>query len=120
MVKARIRQVQREVASQRMMDEVPDATVVVTNPTHFAVALRYDPNGAGAPRVVAKGVDEVAQRIKAVAREHGVLVHEAPPLARALHRTCELGDEVPEDLFQAVAGVLAYVYRVQGGTPVPA
>lgn len=120
MVKARIRQVQREVASQRMMDEVPDATVVVTNPTHFAVALRYDPNGTGAPRVVAKGVDEVAQRIKAVAREHGVLVHEAPPLARALHRTCELGDEVPEDLFQAVAGVLAYVYRVQGGTPVPA
>ena len=120
MVKARIHQVQREVAGRRMMEEVPDATVVVTNPTHFAVALRYDEDGLGAPRIVAKGVDEVAQRIKSVAREHGVLVYEDPPLARALHRSCELGDEVPEDLFQAVAGVLAYVYRVQGGAPITA
>jgi flagellar biosynthetic protein FlhB len=116
MVKARIRQIQREVASQRMMDEVPDATVVVTNPTHFAVALRYDRDGPGAPRVVAKGVDEVAQRIRKAARAADVLIHEDPPLARALHRTCQLGDEVPEDLFRAVAGVLAYVYRVQGET----
>ena len=120
MTKARIRQIQREAASKRMMADVPDATVVVTNPTHFAVALQYEPDGTGAPRVVAKGVDEVAQRIKQVARDAGVLVHEAPPLARALHRTCEIGDEVPEDLFQAVAGVLAYVYRLQGGTPAPA
>jgi len=120
MVKARIRQVQREAAGKRMMEDVPDATVVVTNPTHFAVALRYEPDGLTAPRIVAKGVDEVAQRIKQVARDADVLVYEDPPLARALHRTCEIGDEVPEDLFQAVAGVLAYVYRVQGGAPTPA
>lgn len=119
-VKARIRQVQREVAGRRMMEEVPDATVVVTNPTHFAVALRYDADGPRAPRVVARGVDEVARKIKEVAREAGVLVYEDPPLARALHAGCELGDEVPEELFQAVAGVLAYVYRVQGGAPVTA
>jgi flagellar biosynthesis protein FlhB len=120
MVKARIRQVQREVASQRMMEEVPNATVVVTNPTHFAVALRYTSEEGGAPRVVAKGVDEIARKIKDVAREAGVLVYEDPPLARALHRGCQIGDEVPEELFQAVAGVLAYVYRVQGGAPQPA
>lgn len=120
MVKARIRQVQREMAGQRMMEEVPDATVVVTNPTHFAVALRYDQDGGKAPLVVAKGVDEMAQRIKSVARDAEVLLYEDPPLARALHRSCEIGDEVPEDLFQAVAGVLAYVYRVQGGAPVTA
>jgi len=120
MVKARIRQVQRESASRRMMDDVPDATVVVTNPTHFAVALSYDSQGAGAPRVVAKGVDSLARRIKDVAREAGVLVYEDPPLARGLHRSCEIGAEIPEDLFKAVAGVLAYVYRVQGGTPATA
>jgi flagellar biosynthesis protein FlhB len=120
MVKARIRQVQREVAGQRMMEEVPNATVVVTNPTHFAVALRYTSEEGGAPRVVAKGVDEIARKIKDVAREAGVLVYEDPPLARALHRGCQIGDEVPEELFQAVAGVLAYVYRVQGGAPQPA
>ncbi len=120
MVKARIRQIQREVASRRMMEAVPDATVVVTNPTHFAVALDYDDQSSGAPRVVAKGVDQVAQRIKSVAREAGVLIYEDPPLARALHRSCDIGDEVPEDLFAAVAGVLAYVYRVQGKAPLTA
>ncbi|MDA1263449.1 MAG: flagellar biosynthesis protein FlhB [Planctomycetota bacterium] len=119
-VKAKIRQIQREVAGRRMMQDVPDATVVVTNPTHFAVALKYDEDAPGAPKVVAKGIDEVARRIKEIAREEGVLVYEDPPLARALHRDCEIGDEVPEDLFQAVAGVLAYVYRVQGGAPVTA
>lgn len=114
LVKSRIRSVQRELAARRMMADVPDATVVVTNPTHFAVALRYESDAVDAPRVVAKGVDEVAQNIKRVAREAGVLVVEDAPLARALHRTCEIGDQIPEDLFGAVAGVLAYVYRVQG------
>lgn len=116
-VKSRIRQVQRELASRRMMADVPKATVVVTNPTHVAVALRYDEEGRSAPIVVAKGLDEVAEAIKAVAREHGVVVHEEPPLARALHRTCEIGDPIPGELFEAVARVLAYVYRVQGRTP---
>ncbi|MCP3914786.1 MAG: flagellar biosynthesis protein FlhB [bacterium] len=115
-VRARIRQIQREMATRRMMDDVPDATVVVTNPTHFAVALSYDGGLGGAPVVVAKGVGEVARNIKDVARDAGVLVYEDPPLARALHRQVEIGDEIPEELFQAVANVLAYVYRVQGKT----
>jgi len=114
LVRSRIRQLQREVASRRMMQDVPKATVVVTNPTHFAVALSYENGNPQAPRVVAKGVDEVAARIRQVAREAGVLVYEDPPLARALHREVEIGDEIPEDLFQAVAGVLAYVYRLRG------
>ena len=118
-LKGRIRQAQRELASQRMMQEVPDATVVVTNPTHYAVALRYeredDPQKqAAAPRVVAKGVDFLAQRIKEVAREAGVVIYEDVALARTLHAQCEVGDEIPVDLYRAVAGVLAYVYRIQG------
>ena len=114
-VKGRIRQLQREMASRRMMHEVPDATVVVTNPTHYAVALKYDRDDADgfAPRVVAKGVDSVAQRIKELARENDVICFENVPLARALHAQCEIGDFIPEDLFEAVASVLAYVYRVQ-------
>jgi len=123
-LKARVRRVQREMASRRMMADVPKATVVVTNPTHYAVALRYDRDeetgaGRGAPVVVAKGVDHVAERIKEIAREAEVLCYEDVPLARALHAQCEIGDEIPVDLFQAVATVLAYVYRVQGEqTPV--
>jgi len=117
-LRARIRSIQRELAQRRMMSDVPEATVVVTNPTHYAVALRYDREEAGqqrrAPYVVAKGVDEVAQRIKAVAGEAGVPLHENVALARALHAQCEIGDEIPEALYQAVASVLAYVYRVQG------
>ena len=116
-IKARIRDVQREMASQRMMDSIPDATVVVTNPTHYAVALKYDresPDG-GAPRIVAKGVDQVAQNIKKVARDNGVVCFENVPLARALHAQCEIGDIIPEELFDAVANVLAYVYRIEDG-----
>ena len=115
-IKARIRQVQRELASRRMMEDVPNATVVVTNPTHYAVALKYerDELQGSAPRVVAKGVDHVAQKIKQVARENGVICFENVPLARALHAECEIGDSIPEELFEAVASVLAYVYRVQG------
>ena len=117
-IKARIRQVQREMASCRMMAEVPEATVVVTNPTHFAVALKYDRDGDGgsAPTVVAKGVDHVAQKIKEIARENGVVLFEDVPLARALHAQVEIGDAIPEQFFEAVAGVLAYVYRVQGSS----
>lgn len=114
-IKSRIRQIQREMAGKRMMADVPDATVVLTNPTHYAVALRYVDDGAGtAPIVVAKGVDDVAQRIKRVARESGVLVYEDPPLARALHRSSEIGDQIPPELFGAVAKVLAYVFRLEG------
>lgn len=114
-IKARIRQVQREMASRRMMDEVPDATVVVTNPTHYAVALRYERTSedGGAPRVVAKGVDHVAQKIKQLARDNDIVCFENVPLARALHAQCEIGDVIPEELFEAVASVLAYVYGVQ-------
>ena len=114
-VKSRIRQVQRDLARRRMMSEVPKATVVVTNPTHFAVALRYDRDQErGAPWVVAKGVDRIALRIREVAREAGVPCYEDPPLARALHAAVEIGQPIPEELFQAVAGVLAYVYRMRG------
>jgi len=120
LVKSRIRQVQRELANRRMMDDVPKATVVVTNPTHFAVALRYDEASGRAPVVVAKGLDAIALRIRAIAAESGVIVYEEPPLARALHRSCEIGDSVPAELFEAVARVLAYVYRVQGRAPVSA
>jgi len=114
-VKARIRQIQRELAGRRMMEAVPKATVVVTNPTHFAVALQYDSSEEGeTPRVVAKGVDHVAQRIKEIAREAGVLCYEDRTLARALHAQVEIGDQIPEVLFRAVASVLAFVYGIQG------
>lgn len=117
-LKARIRGIQREMAQRRMMVDVPKATVVITNPTHYAVALRYerDENGKAkrAPVVVAKGADLVAQRIKEVAREANVPLFEDVPLARALHAQCEIGDEIPEALYQAVAAVLAYVYRIRG------
>ena len=93
--------------------------MIVTNPTHYAVALRYDNEVTGrrAPVVVAKGVDSLAQRIKAVARESGVVCYEDVPLARALHAQCEVGEEIPEDLYAAVAAVLGYVYRLKGGAP---
>lgn len=123
-LKARVRQVQREMARRRMMADVPKATVVVTNPTHYAVALCYErapapgpdgkPRARRAPYVVAKGVDLVAQRIKAVARDAGIVCYEDIALARALHRDVEIGEEIPEAFYQAVASVLAYVYRVQG------
>jgi flagellar biosynthetic protein FlhB len=111
-VKGRIRQQQREMARSRMMANVPKADVVVTNPTHYSVALRYDAARGGAPRVVAKGAGEMALRIRTVASEHGVPLVEAPPLARALHKHCELEQEVPARLFRAVAEVLAYVYQL--------
>lgn len=113
-IKARIRQQQRAIARRRMMAEVPKADVVVTNPTHFAVALRYDESARwNAPRVVAKGTEEVAARIRELAAEHRVPVLSAPPLARALHRHVELGHEIPAGLYTAVAEILAWVYQLK-------
>jgi flagellar biosynthetic protein FlhB len=112
-VKGAIRRRQREAARARMMAAVPDADVVVTNPTHFSVALKYDGRSA-APEVVAKGQDLLALRIREIAAEHGVPVVPDPPLARSLHGSVEVGHQIPEELFQAVAQVLAYVYRVAG------
>ncbi len=112
-VKGKIRQVQQEMARRRMMQEVPKADVVVTNPTHFAVALRYDDKRMRAPIVVAKGADAVAARIREIASEHGVPLFEAPPLARALFRNVDLNREVPANLYVAVAQVLTYVYQLR-------
>jgi flagellar biosynthetic protein FlhB len=111
-IKARIRAVQREQARRRMMQAVPKADVVVTNPLHFAVALQYDEKTMSAPLLIAKGSQLVAERIKEIAREHRIPVVEAPPLARALHRHVEVGDPIPGTLFTAVAQVLAYVYQL--------
>lgn len=111
-LKARIRSQQREISRNRMMSEVPKADVVVTNPTHFAVALKYDREKGGAPQVVAKGMNLVAQKIRDLAGEHKVPIVELPPLARALHRHVEIGEEVPAALYTAVAEVMAYVYQL--------
>ncbi len=111
-VKARVRALQQQAATRRMMEELPTADVVITNPTHFAVALKYDDTSMGAPRVVAKGKDLIAKRIREVAEEHGVPLFSAPPLARVLFRTAEIGDEVPARLYTAVAQVLAYIYQL--------
>ncbi|MFN3544728.1 MAG: flagellar biosynthesis protein FlhB [Thiobacillus sp.] len=112
-LKARIRQQQREVARRRMMAEIPTADVVVTNPTHYAVALKYTEGKMRAPRVVAKGADLVAAKIREVAAEHNVPMLEAPPLARALFRHTDIGDEIPATLYTAVAEVLAYVFQLR-------
>lgn len=111
-LKARIRSQQREIARRRMMSEVPKADVVVTNPTHFAVALKYDSATMVAPKIVAKGMNMVAFRIRELAEANKVPVLEAPPLARALHRHAEIGDQVPQGLYTAVAEVMAYVYQL--------
>jgi len=112
-VKARIRQVQREMARRRMMAEVPKADVVITNPEHVAVALKYEMREMPAPKVVAKGQGLLAQKIKEVARESGVPIVEDPPLARLLYTRVEVEEYIPEDLYKAVAEVLAYVYRLK-------
>jgi len=112
-MKGRIRKAQQELARRRMMHLVPTADVVVTNPTHFAVALRYDDKRMRAPIVVAKGADVIAARIREIATEHNVPLFEAPPLARALHRHVEIGGEIPSNLYVAVAQVLTYIYQVK-------
>jgi len=117
LVKSRIRQIQREVARRRMMQEVPTADAVVTNPTHYAVALRYDATKMEAPTVVAKGRNRLAERIKEIARQHGVPLVEDRFLARALYRSVEVGQEIPYTLYQAVARVLAYIYQLRRRVP---
>ena len=113
MVKGRIRSMQREAARRRMMAAIPTADVVVTNPTHYSVALKYSDKGMRAPTVVAKGSHLIAQRIREIAVENNVPILEAPPLARALHKHTEIGESIPEALYTAVAEVLAYVYQLK-------
>ncbi|RAV03526.1 flagellar biosynthesis protein FlhB [Paenibacillus sp. YN15] len=113
-IKGKIKEKQRRMALARMMQDVPKADVVITNPTHFAVAIQYDNGKMDAPRVVAKGTDFVALKIKEVAKENGVITMENRPLARALYDQVEIGQTIPAELFQAVAEVLAYVYRLKG------
>jgi len=115
-VKGQIRRKQMEMSQQRMMDEVPKADVIVTNPAHYAVALRYDPMGTGAPVVVAKGIDLIAAHIRNIAMGEDIPLIAAPPLARALFYSTEIGDEIPQGLFLAVAQVLAYVFQLKAAT----
>lgn len=103
---------------RRMMSDVPKATVVITNPTHFAVAIRYQPEKAAAPVIVAKGRDLIALRIRSIAEEHGIAIVENPPLAQVLYRSAEIGMEIPEDLYLTVAEILAYIYSLRGERPV--
>ncbi len=114
LIKQKLRSIRMERARKRMMAEVPNADVVITNPTHFAVALRYDTKTMQAPLVIAKGKDKVAMRIREVAEEHKIPVVRNPPLARSLYADVELEEEVPMELYQAVAEVIGYVYRLQG------
>jgi flagellar biosynthetic protein FlhB len=112
-VKARVRRMQRDMTRRRMLKAVQTATVVVTNPTHYAVALEYDRSRMAAPVVVAKGADHIAARIKKVARDHGVPIVENVPLAQGLYKGAEIGDTIPAALFGAVAEVLAYLVRIK-------
>jgi len=112
-VKSQIRRMQRQLSEQRMMDAVPMADVIITNPTHFAVALKYEDHGNGAPIVVAKGQDFMAHRIREVAMQHEVTIFEAPPLARALYGMVEVKQEIPQQLYKAVAQILAYVFQLR-------
>ena len=116
-IKAQIRRRQREMSNSRMMDRVKDADVVITNPEHFAVALEYDPTGDGAPIMVAKGSDHMAALIRAEAKTHGIHIFEAAPLARAIYFTTEVEQQVPEDLYHAVAQVIAYVFSLEAASP---
>ncbi|MGL5358985.1 MAG: flagellar biosynthesis protein FlhB [Shewanella sp.] len=124
-VKGRIRQMQRELAQRRMMAEVPNADVIVVNPEHYAVAIKYDVKRSPAPFVIAKGVDEVAFKIREIARAHNIVIVSAPPLARAIYHTTKLDQQIPDGLFTAVAQVLAYVFQLRqyqkgrGRKPIP-
>ena len=111
-VKSKIKQLQREVAQRRMMADVPTADVVITNPTHYSVALKYQAGSMGAPIMVAKGTDQAAMKIREIAKEHNIPQMQAPPLARALYKHSRVGDEIPEGLYVAVAQVLAYIFQM--------
>ncbi|MGI9205870.1 MAG: flagellar biosynthesis protein FlhB [Woeseiaceae bacterium] len=114
-VKSKIRAMQQQAATRRMMEDVPTADVVITNPTHFAVALKYDDSRMGAPRVIAKGKNLIAARIREIAEENKVPLFSAPPLARALYRSTNVGQDIPAGLYTAVAQVLAYIFRLRDG-----
>jgi len=113
-IKGKIRQKQLQMSAMRMMSKVPEADVVITNPTHYAVALQYDDKVNSAPVVIAKGQDYIARKIRETALEHNIEIVENPPLAQSLYAMCEIDDEIPDDLYQAVADVLAFVYRQKG------
>lgn len=115
-IKAKIRQIQMQASRKRMMAEVPEADVVITNPTHYAVAIKYDEQKHNAPMVVAKGKDNIAMQIKKIAREHNVHIVQNPPLARSLYKDVDVDKPIPEALFSAVAEVLAYVYKMEHRT----
>ncbi|WP_076416945.1 flagellar biosynthesis protein FlhB [Colwellia sp. UCD-KL20] len=111
-IKGRIRRVQYEMSQRRMMQDVPDSDVVITNPTHYSIALKYDPTSGNAPQLVAKGIDEMAIHIRTIAKEHEVEILQSPALARSLYYTAEVNEDIPEELFAAVAQVLAFVYQL--------
>jgi flagellar biosynthesis protein FlhB len=114
-MKMRIRRIQRDIARRRMMQEIPKATALIVNPTHYAVAIRYSLASSGAPKVVAKGENYLAQRIRKIALENQVPIIENPPLAQALYKSVEVGQEIPANLYRAVAEILAYIYKLMGG-----
>lgn len=116
-VKGKLKQLRFEKARQRMMQAVPRADVIITNPTHFAVALQYNPDEMDAPTVVAKGVDDVAMRIREVAKDNNVEIVENPPLARSLYAEVEIDQAIPAELFKAVAEIISYVYQKRGKSP---
>lgn len=111
-IKGRIKQTQYEMSQRRMMGEVPNSDVVITNPTHYSIALKYDPNVGGAPRLVAKGIDEMAIHIRTIAKEHNVEIIQSPALARSLYYTAEVDQDIPEELYAAVAQVLAFIFQL--------
>ena len=111
-IKGRIKQTQYEMSQRRMMSEVPNSDVVITNPTHYSVALKYDPNEGGAPQLIAKGLDEMAIHIRTIAKEHHVEIIQSPALARSIYYTCEVDQDIPEELYAAVAQVLAFIFQL--------
>lgn len=113
-IKGKLKQLRMEKARQRMMQNVPKADVIITNPTHFSIALKYDPETSEAPIVIAKGVDEVAMRIREIAKEHDIILFENPPLARTLYDTVDIDEQIPEDLYKAVAEIISFVYKKKG------
>jgi flagellar biosynthetic protein FlhB len=124
-IKGRIKQTQYEMSQRRMMGEVPNADVVITNPTHYSVALKYDANMGGAPQLVAKGIDEMAIHIRTIAKEHNVEIVQSPALARSIYYTAEVDQDIPEELYAAVAQVLAFIFQLnehkkgKGKKPIP-
>jgi len=116
-IKGKIRQKQMQMSAMRMMSQVPEADVVITNPTHYAVALKYDSAVSSSPTVLAKGQDYVARKIRETAMDNDISIVENPPIAQSLYSLCEVGDEIPEELYQAVADILVFVYRQKGKIP---